>query len=141
MTSDLQKLIALQTIDLRITALRSEITALPKHVARIEAKLAGSKAKVDSALAAAKVDEARRKKHESDIQDQQQKISKYRDQSLNVKTNQEYRALMEEIKFAEQKIATSEDKILELMVAADDRKASLKVADAELKADTAENDR
>jgi len=48
---------------------------------------------------------------------------------------------MEEIKFAEQKIATSEDKILELMVAADDRKASLKVADAELKADTAENDR
>src|SRR5215467_1763404 len=141
MTSDLQKLIALQAIDLRITALRSEITALPKHVARIEAKLDGSKAKVDSALAAAKADEATRKKHESDIQDQQQKISKYRDQSLNVKTNQEYRALMEEIKFAEQKIATSEDKILELMVAADDRKASLKVADAAQKADTAENDK
>src|SRR5215467_5186085 len=141
MTSDLQKLIALQAIDLRITALRSEITALPKHVARIEAKLAGSKAKVDSALAAAKADEATRKKHESDIQDQQQKISKYRDQSLNVKTNQEYKALMDEVKFAEQKIATSEDKILELMLAADTRKEVLKKAEAELKADTAQNDR
>src|SRR5215831_20185770 len=109
MTSDLQKLIALQAIDLRITALRSEITALPKHVARIEAKLAGSKAKVDSALAAAKADEATRRKYESDIQDQQQKISKYRDQSLNVKTNPEYKALLSEIEHAEAEIRQLED--------------------------------
>jgi len=141
MTSDLQNLIDLQALDSRIAALRSEIAALPKHVALIEAKLAGSKARVDSAHAAAKADETAKRKHESDIQDQQQKISKYRDQSLNVKTNDEYRALMHEIKFAEDKIAASEDKILELMLAADDRKASLKVAEAELKADTAENDK
>src|SRR5271169_112437 len=141
MTSTLQNLIELQQIDTQIAALTAEIAALPKHVAQIEAKLAGSKAKVEATQAAAKSDEAGRRKHESDIQDQQQKISKYRDQSLNVKTNQEYKALMEEIKFAEQKIAASEDKILEIMVAADARKESLKVAEAELKADTAENDR
>ena len=140
MTSDLQNLIELQQIDSQIAALKAEIAALPKHVAAIEAKLAGSKAKVEATLAAAKADEGARRKHESDIQDQQQKISKYRDHSLNVKTNQEYKALMEEIKFAEQKIAASEDKILEIMVAADSRKESLKEAEAELKADTAEND-
>ena len=77
----------------------------------------------------------------SDIQDQQEKISKYRDQSLKVKTNQEYRALMDEIKFAEQKVAASEDKILEIMVAADTRKEGLKRTEAELKADTAENEK
>ena len=141
MTSDLQSLIELQQIDSQIAALRAEIAALPKHVAEIEAKLAGSKAKVEAAVAAGKADEAARRKHESDIQDQQQKISKYRDQSLNVKTNQEYKALMEEIKFAEQKIAASEDKILEIMVAADSRKEALKKAETQLKADTAENDR
>ena len=51
-----------------------------------------------------KADESTRRKHESDIQDQQQKISKYRDQSLDVKTNQEYKALMGEIKHAEAKL-------------------------------------
>ena len=141
MTSDLQSLIELQQIDAQISALRAEVAALPKHVAEIEKKLAGSKAKVEGAQAAAKADEAARKRHESDIQDQQQKISKYRDQSLNVKTNDEYRALMHEIKFAEDKIAASEDKILEIMVAADTRKEALKKAEAQLKADTAENDR
>ena len=141
MTSDLKILIELQQIDSQIAALRAEIAELPKHVAEIEAKLAGSKAKVEATLAAAKSDEAARRKHESDIQDQQQKISKYRDQSLNVKTNHEYKALMDEIKFAEAKIAASEDKILEIMVAADVRKESLKKAEAELKSDTAENDR
>ena len=141
MTSDLKSLIELQQIDSQIAAFRAEIAALPKHVAEIEAKLAGSKAKVEGAVAAGKADEAARRKHESDIQDQQQKISKYRDQSLNVKTNQEYKALMEEIKFAEQKVAASEDKILEIMVAADSRKEALKTAEARLKADTAENER
>jgi predicted nucleic acid-binding Zn-ribbon protein len=141
MNSDLEKLIDLQQVDARIAALRSEIAALPKHVHEIEAKLAGSKAKVEAAQAAMKADETSRRKHESDIQDQQQKVSKYRDQSLNVKTNQEYRALMDEIKFAEEKIAASEDKILEIMVATDARKEALKKAEAELKADTDENDK
>ena len=141
MTSDLANLIELQQIDSQIAALRAEVAALPKHVAEIEKKLAGSKAKVEAAVATGKADESARKRHESDIQDQQQKISKYRDQSLNVKTNQEYKALMDEIKFAEQKIAASEDKILEIMVATDSRKEALKTAEAELKADTAENDR
>lgn len=141
MTSDLKNLIELQQIDSQIAALRAEIAALPKHVAAIEAKLAGSRAKVEATVAAGKVDDAARRKHESDIQDQQQKISKYRDQSLNVKTNDEYRALLHEIQFAEANIAKLEDKILELMVAADTRKETLKKAESQLKADTAENDR
>ena len=48
---------------------------------------------------------------------------------------------MDEIKFAEEKIAASEDKILEIMVAADTRKEALKKAEACLKADTAENEK
>ena len=141
MHPDIQKLIELQQIDTRMAALRTEIAALPKEVAAIEAKLAGSKAKVEAAQAAIKADEGARRKHESDIKDQQEKISKYRDQSLKVKTNQEYKALMTEIEHAEKEIAKLEDKILEIMVAADARKETLKQAEATLKADTAENEK
>src|SRR5208337_5291755 len=141
MHSDLNKLIDLQQVDSRVAALKAEVAALPAEVRQIKAKLAGSQARVEAIKAAMKADEAARRKHESDIQDQQQKISKYRDQSLNVKTNDEYRALMHEIQFAEGNIAKLEDKILEIMVAADVRKEILKKAEAELKAGTAENER
>jgi predicted nucleic acid-binding Zn-ribbon protein len=141
MHPDLHKLIELQQVDSRMAALRAEIAALPKEVAAIEAKLAGSKTAVEAAQAAIKADEGARRKHESDIKDQQEKISKYRDQSLKVKTNQEYKALLSEIEHAEKEIARLEDKILEIMVAADARKDTLKQAEARLKADTAENDK
>jgi uncharacterized protein len=138
MHPDIQKLIDLQQVDSRIAALKAEIAALPAEVRQIEAKLASSKARVEAVQAAAKADENSRRKHESDIQDQQQKISKYRDQSLNVKTNQEYKALLSEIEQAETEIRKLEDKILEIMVAADARKEELKQAEAALKANTAE---
>ncbi len=141
MNPELHSLIELQEVDSRIAALRAEVAALPKEVAAIEAKLAGSKAKVEAAQAAMKADESARRKHESDIKDQQEKISKYRDQSLKVKTNQEYKALLSEIQQAESAIASLEDKILVIMVAADARKETLKQAEATLKADTAENEK
>jgi hypothetical protein len=141
MNSDVQKLIELQQVDGKMAALRAEVAALPKEVAQIEAKLAGSKAAVEKAQNAIKADDTARRKHESDIKDQQEKISKYRDQSLKVKTNQEYKALMSEIEHADAAIRKSEDKILEIMVAADARKDGLKQAEATLKTDTAENEK
>jgi uncharacterized protein len=138
MHPDIHKLIDLQQVDTRIAVLKAEVAALPVQVRQIEAKLAVSKARVEAVQAAIKADETARRKYESEIQDQQQKISKYRDQSLNVKTNQEYKALLSEIEQAEAEIGKLEDKILEIMVAADARKEELKQAEAALKADTIE---
>src|SRR5579862_3492981 len=138
MLPDVQNLIALQQADREILRLKEEIAALPKRVAAIEERLAGTRALLEKAKGAVKADEAARRKYESGIQDQQQKISKYRDQSLAVKTNEQYKALLHEIQFAEQDIRANEDKILELMVNAENREKDVKAAEAELKAETAE---
>jgi len=138
MLPDVQNLIALQQADREILRLKEEIAALPKRVAAIEERLAGTKAILEKAKTAVKADEAARRKFESAISDQQQKISKYRDQSLAVKTNEQYKALLHEIQFAEQDIRANEDKILELMVNAEIREKDVKAAEAELKAETAE---
>ena len=121
MLPDVQHLMELQQADREILRLNQEVAALPKRVAAIEEKLAGTKAVLEKAKAAVKADEATKRKYESAIQDQQGKISKYRDQSLAVKTNEQYKALLHEIQFAEQDIKSNEDRILELMLNGDAR--------------------
>src|ERR1700756_3258722 len=138
MLQDIQNLIELQAADKEIHRLREEVAALPKRVAVIEEKLASTKAKLEKANAVAKADESARKKYDGAIADLQGKISKYKDQSLAVKTNEQYKALLQEIQFAEQEIRANEDKILDLMVSAESRDKDVKAAEAELKAETAE---
>src|SRR6266403_4600409 len=138
MLPDIDKLLELQVADKEIRRLQDEVAALPKRVAVIEQKLAGTKAQLERAQSAAKGDETNRKKFEAAIKDLQSKISKYRDQSLDVKTNDQYKALMHEIQFAEQEIRGNEDKILDLMVNAEARDKHVKAAEAELKAEAAE---
>lgn len=138
MNHDLEKLIELEKVDREITRLTEEIAALPKKVAAIEAKLSDDKAAVEKAKAAIKNNESVRRKHEADIQSFQQKIIKYREQSSSVKTNDEYRALMHEVEFAEKQISGCEDKILELMISLESDEKSLKTAEADLKQEAAE---
>jgi len=138
MPSDVQKLMEVQEADRHILRLKEEIASLPRKVAVIEQKLARTKAALEAAKAAVKSDEAARRKHEATIQELQGKISKYRDQSLDVKTNEQYKALLHEIQFSEQEIRAQEDKILDLMVNAEVREKSVKAAEADLKTETAE---
>src|SRR5215470_6480864 len=138
MSPEIEHLISLQRTDREIQRLKAEIAELPKRVAVIEQKLAGTKAGLEKAKASVKADEAAKKKYETAIADLRGKISKYRDQSLDVKTNEQYKALMHEIQFAEQEISGNEDKILELMLNSEAREKEVKAAEAELKAETAE---
>lgn len=138
MLPDIDKLLELQMADKEIRRLREEVAALPKRTAVIEQKLAGTKAQLEKARAAAKADETNRKTFEANIKDLQGKISKYRDQSLDVKTNEQYRALQHEIQFAEQEIRLNEDRILDVMVNVDARDKQVKAAEADLKSETAE---
>src|SRR5204863_5006446 len=116
----------------------NEIAELPKRVAAIEQRLDGTKDVLEKAKTAVKTDEGAKRKYETAITDLRQKISKYRDQSLDVKTNEQYKALLHEIQFAEQEITANEDKILELMVTAEAREKQVKAAEAELKEEAAE---
>jgi len=138
MLPDIENLLKLQDVDKEIRRLQDEVAELPKRVAAIEQKLAGTKAQLDKAQAGVKTDEAARRKYETNIKDLREKISKYRDQSLAVKTNDQYKALLHEIQFAEKDISENEDKILELMVNADARDKEVKAAQAELKEEAAE---
>jgi predicted nucleic acid-binding Zn-ribbon protein len=141
MNANLEKLIELEKVDREATRLSEEVAGLPKRVAVIEEKLAEHKAAVEKAKAGIKGNEANRRQLDADIKGFQEKIAKYRSQSSSVKTNDEYRALMHEVEFAEKQISGCEDKILELMLGMEAEEKALKVAEAELKTESADVER
>src|SRR5690349_1036498 len=138
MHSDLKLVIRLQEIDNRLVDLTREITALPKHIAEIEKKLISHERKLDADRAALVANQKERKKCEGDIQVQEQKISKLKDQMLQAKTNEQYRAFQHEIEFCEAEIRKAEDRILELMGESEPLDKNVKAAETALKAEKAE---
>lgn len=115
MVSDLKVVLRLQDLDNRVAELTKEIATLPKHIAEIERKLTGGERKLEADRAALAANQRDRKKMEGEIQVNEQKISKLRDQMLGAKNNEQYRAFQHEIEFCEKEIRKSEDRILELM--------------------------
>lgn len=133
MLSDLKVVMRLQEIDNRIAALTKEIATLPKHIAEIEKKLTGGERKLEADRAALAANQRERKKVEGDIQTNEQKISKLKDQMLGAKTNEQYRAFQHEIEYCEKEIRKCEDRILELMGESEPLDRNVKTAEASLK--------
>lgn len=138
MNADLERLIQLEKVDREIARLSAEVAALPKRVAEIEHQLSDAKAKVEQARTAIKSQEHKRRSLESDIQSHQQRIAKFRDQSLDVKTNEQYRALMHEIEFTQAEIRKAEDKVLEIMEGAELFDRQVKASEGALKTQSAQ---
>jgi predicted nucleic acid-binding Zn-ribbon protein len=116
MDVQLQSLIRLQQVDIKASQLLETIAAVPRHLQSIEDKLQQLKSAVEQADKAVPVEEARRRRLESDRKDQQQKLIKYRDQSNSVKTNEQFHALQHEIGFVEAEIRRIEDEELASMI-------------------------
>jgi len=137
MNSDLKQLIRLQAIDGSIQELRSRIDKFPAISKALDEKLRTAQSGLESAKEKAKNNQGNRKKLESEISSTEGKISKYRDQMMAVKTNEEYRALQHEIEHAQSGIRKVEDEILNLMMEAETNQTDIKTAEVQLKTDQA----
>lgn len=129
---DTDLVLRLQSLDTQISELEKEIAALPKHIAQIEKALDSHLRRLDADRAAIAANQKDRKKLDGDVQVQQQKISKLRDQMLQVKTNEQYRAFQNEIGYCEQEIRRAEDRILDLMGESEPLEANVNKAEAAL---------
>jgi predicted nucleic acid-binding Zn-ribbon protein len=133
MQQDLALALRLQALDRKISELEKEIATLPKQIAEVERKLQSHTLKLEADRAALTANQRDRKKAETDIQGHEQKISKLRDQMLQAKTNEQYRAFMNEIGYAEGEVRKAEDHILDFMEASEPLEQNVKAAEIELK--------
>jgi predicted nucleic acid-binding Zn-ribbon protein len=132
MMDELALAIRLQSLDRKIASLEHEIATLPKQIAEIERKLESHKRSLEVDKAALSGNQQQRKRIEGDVQMSEQKISKLRDQMLQAKTNEQYRAFQNEITYCEKEIRAFEDKILELMEEAERLDSNVKAANQQL---------
>ncbi len=132
MHPDVGKALHLQEVDRTISDLRGEIASLPKHIAEIEKALGSHLKKLEVDKAALAANQLDRKKLEGEGKDQQQKISKLKDQMLGAKTNEQYRAFQKEIDFCEAAIRKCDDQGLQLMEAAEALAQNVRAAEVSL---------
>ncbi|HXE12602.1 MAG TPA: hypothetical protein VN633_10810, partial [Bryobacteraceae bacterium] len=143
MMDELALAIRLQSLDRKIASLEHEIATLPKQIAEIERKLESHKRRLELDKATLSGNQQQRKRIEGDVQMNEQKISKLRDQMLQAKTNEQYRAFQNEIEYCEKEIRGFEDKILDLMEEAERLDSNVNAANQQLvkQSDTVEKEK
>lgn len=132
MNADLERLIALQRLDTAAEAARRTLAGEPEREAALAVRLEAAQHRLAAAKARLADNQTARRAIEKDVAVHQGRLSKFREQAMAVKTNQEYHAIQKEIGFAQGEIKTLEDKILERMLEADELTSALKKAELDL---------
>ena len=133
MNEGLASLIGLQEADLKLAELKRRIADVPAQLSALDAQLATHDALV--ARSKEKLDEVQkeRRRLEGEVELQRGKLSKYKDQLMAVKKNEEYQAVIKEIETCNREITRAEDRILDFMEFIENLEKDLKSQEAEFR--------
>ncbi len=129
MWDGLDKLIELQRLDTAIAALESQARAIPPAIQTLEARLAGARGGLDAAKGRADQIQKDRRAKERELEEVTQNTKKKQARLFEIKTNEEYTAVLKEIEALKQKSSKLEEEILELLEQGDE--SAKVVAEAE----------
>jgi predicted nucleic acid-binding Zn-ribbon protein len=135
MHPSLEHLIRLQQLETDAGERKRRLADLPARVTEADAAVAAARAAREAVAAQVAENTATRRAADRELGIVQARLTKFRDQLMEVKTNKEYTAMQHEIATAEDGVRTFEDQILTLMMSADDLAAALKAADAAVAAE------
>jgi predicted nucleic acid-binding Zn-ribbon protein len=130
---DLQSLIEIQELDLTAERLRRRVADLPAVQTALDERIGTLTAAVTAVKERIAASQAARREIEKDLAVVQGRLSKFKDQLMEVKTNKEYHAMQTEIATAEQSVRQQEDRLLDRMEEAETLAAELKGAEGALK--------
>src|ERR671937_2950078 len=134
MHADLERVIALQRLDSAAHDAQRRLAEEPDRQKALDARVETARQSVSDAKARLTDNQNARRALEKDVAVHQGRLSKFRDQLMEVKTNVEYQAMQKEIGFAQAEVKTIEDRILERMLEGDELAAAVKRADTDLAA-------
>jgi hypothetical protein len=131
---DLQRLIELQEIESRAAVANKAIADAPGRIAALDALLKSATTALASAKQSLATNQTSRRSIDNDLVSAQQRRDKYKDQLMAVKTNKEYQAMQHQIETVGAEVLQHEERVLVNMMEADEINATIKKAEAALKA-------
>ena len=120
MSEELQRLIQLQQLDASIVELRQRVLSIPDEIESQAESLQESQDAVEELREQVDRQARTQRRLEGEVELLQQKLSRYQEQLMDVKTNREYKAMRLEIVGVREQISSKEDEILEIMLAMDE---------------------
>ena len=115
----IEKLLIVQDRDTSLQKIEQELTRIPKERAVIEARIAAEQANIEAARQGLKEKEVQRSELDTEVKAKEAAVAKFRTQQLEVKKNDEYRAMTQQIEQTEAEISTLEESEIELMLEID----------------------
>ncbi|NCG08056.1 MAG: hypothetical protein GWO81_00555 [Verrucomicrobia bacterium] len=128
----IEKLLIVQDRDASLQKTEQELARLPRERAALDAKIVAETENIEAARHALKAKELARKELDSEVKTQEAAIQKFRTLQLEVKKNDEYRALTQQIEQAETAVATLEEKEIHLLLEIDTEQEAFDTAKAEI---------
>jgi len=129
MHPDLERVIRLQHIEDAAEQARRTVADEPVRQQELEAKLAAAQHALDEERQRLAANQADRRELEKALAEQQGRLSKFKNQLMDVKTNREYQAMQKEIEVAQHEIQKFEDRLLERMLEFDEVTRQVKSAE------------
>ena len=120
MNSELQGLIQLQELDLKIGQIQQRVEEVPEEIAEVDLWLEDSVSNLEQIKQRIEQTNKDRRDSEGAVEMLREQLSKYKGQLMEVKTNREYQVMLQEISNTEEAISGKEDQILERMMRLDD---------------------
>jgi len=134
---DLKAVIEVQQLDQRAAELTVQIDSLPKQIQTLQSQLDEFIHAHEERKKRLAANLKERKDLEGEVKVIQEKITKHKDQLYQVKTNDQYKAMLKEIGGEEANTRKIEDQILEKMIEAEDIQDHIREAAARLEGEKA----
>ncbi len=120
---ELDLVLRLQEVDSHLAEVESQLRLVPGRLRKLSARVALIESELQGIDEELEGIEKRRRSAEMDVDDAEQKLRKYQGQLAEVRTNEQYQALLHEISQLKDKVSVWEDEVLECMEAADEGRA------------------
>ena len=134
MWNGLEKLIELQRLDLAVAKVDVESRAIPQEIQALEVRLNDARTGLEAAKARAEQLQKERRAKERELDEAGLNIKKKQARLFEIKTNEEYSAVLREIEALNEKSSKLEEEILLLFDRVDEAAKAVAAAEREFKA-------